>query len=278
MTTKATNRINREARLRWLPIGSMQFALGLTQREKINEDRVAVIAADFDPEQVGVITVNVRGDGGIYVLDGMHRVSAMRHIGWDDQQIQCWTYEGLTEAEEAEVFLKLNDTLTVNGFDKFKVGVNAGRATETEIDRVVRAQGLHVSRDKSQGSVRAVGTLRRVYERSDSATLGRTLRIIRDAYGDAGFESSVIDGIALVCQRYGSTITDATFIERLATTHGGVSGLIGKAEQLRKITRNAKGHCVAAAAVEIYNRGRGGKKIPDWWRQSAAAADLSAVA
>jgi len=35
---------------------------------------------------------------------------------------------------------------------------------------------------------------------------------------------------------------------------------------LRNQTGNPKGHCVAAAAVDIYNGGRGGRKLPSWWR------------
>ncbi len=46
----------------------------------------------------------------------------------------------------------------------------------------------------------------------------------------------------------------------------GVSGLTNKAETLRKQTGNPRGHCIAAAAVEIINSGRGGKKLASWWR------------
>ena len=55
-------------------------------------------------------------------------------------------------------------------------------------------------------------------------------------------------------------------MERLAAAHGGVSGLISRAGQLRQSTGNATAQCVAAAAVEVINRGSGGKKLPSWWR------------
>ena len=47
-----------------------------------------------------------------------------------------------------------------------------------------------------------------------------------------------------------------------------MAGLISKAGQLRKITGSATAQCVAAAAVELINRGAGGKnsKLPAWWR------------
>ena len=59
-------------------------------------------------------------------------------------------------------------------------------------------------------------------------------------------------------------------------TNGGVHGLLGKAENLRRATGNQKGHCVAAAAVEIVNAGRGGKKLPSWWREDNGLRAVSA--
>jgi len=45
-----------------------------------------------------------------------------------------------------------------------------------------------------------------------------------------------------------------------------VSGLLNRAGQLRQSTGSAAAQCVAAAAVEIINRGSGGRKLPGWWR------------
>lgn len=256
-------KVEREARLRWVRLEDMRVS-PLAQRD-LNQSRVNKIAADFDLEQIGTPTVNER-QGHFYVIDGQHRIEALREIGWGDQQIQCWTYVGLTEEDEAEKFLKLNDTLAVNAFAKFKVGVQAGRLDECDIDRIVRAQGLRVSTDSKDGAISAVGALRRVYSVAGPGQLARTLRIVRDAYGDAGLESAVISGIGLLCARYDSTLEEPRAVSALSRAHGGVNGLLGKAETIRRATGGAKYHCVAAAAVEIINGGRGGKKLPAWFR------------
>lgn len=264
MTTESTaKKVEREARLRWVPIPDMRIS-PMAQRE-LNQARVDRIASTFDLEQIGTPTVNER-DGLFYVIDGQHRIEALKEIGWGDQQLQCWAYVGLTEQEEAEKFLKLNDTLTVDAFSKFKIGVQAGRPLECDIDRIVRLQGLTISRAKSAGAIHAVGTLRRIYVRSDPATLRRTLAIIRDAFGDSGFEALVLDGIGLLCQRYNAELNDEAIVTRLSSAHGGVKGLLGMAEGLHKSTGSPKAHCVAASAVTVYNRGRG-KKLPSWWRE-----------
>jgi uncharacterized protein DUF6551 len=262
-TEKTTKKVEREARLRWVPIPKMRVS-PLAQRE-LNQARVDSIVANLDLEQVGSPTVNER-DGHFYIIDGQHRVEALKQYGFGDDSIQCWTYVGLDEQEEAEKFLKLNDVLAVNAMSKFRVGVQAGREVETDIDRIVRAQGLRVTTEKTDGAVRAVGTLRRVYDRNGASVLARTLRIIRDAYGTPGFEAPVIDGLGLLCGRYNGQLEDVTAVKQLAGTHGGVNGLLNAAENLRKQTGNPKGHCVAAAAVTIINRKRGGKKLPSWWK------------
>jgi hypothetical protein len=261
-TPSPPKKVEREARLRWVPISKMRVST-LAQRE-LRQARVDAILANLDLEQIGNPTVNER-DGWFYIIDGQHRIEALRQFGLEDSLYQCWTYVGLTEEEEAERFLKLNDVLIVDVFSKFRVGVRAGRETETDINRIVRAQGLCVSRDEIEGAIRAVGTLRRVYLRDGAAALGRTLRIIRDAYGDAGLEAPVIDGIGLLCSRYNGQLVDEKVVTQLSRAHGGVNGLLNQAEELRRTTGNYKSHCVAAAAVKIINRAKG-PKLPSWWK------------
>ena len=263
-TGTPVRRLERTARLRWVPLAQMRVN-PLAQRD-LNRARVAQLAACFDPEQIGAPVVSCRG-GWFWLLDGQHRIEAYKlWLGsWEDQQIQCWCYAGLTEAAEADLFLKLNDTLTVSAFAKFKVAVAAGRDAEADVDRIVRALGLRIA-GRSGGGICAVATLRRVYGRAGAAVLARALRIIRDAYGDAGLDGPVIEGIALVCQRYDGDLPERHAVARLGAAHGGVGRLLSRAGQLRQSTGAAPAECVAAAAVELINRGTGRTKLAPWWR------------
>lgn len=267
MSSKSSRqRVQREARLRWVKIIAIKVPAH-AQRD-LRQAHVDAIAAGFDPEMLGMPVLSYR-DGVYYVLDGQHRIEALRLMGWGDQQIQCEVYEGLDEASEAEIFLKRNADLQVAAMDKHRVSVTAGREEDCDIDRIVRAAGLVVSNHKVDGAVRAIGTLRRIYRRGGPETLAKTLWVVRDAYGDGGLEAAVLDGVSLLIDRYNGDVDTDELVAKLNAQRGGVTALMQRAETLYRSTGTAKGQCVAAAAVEAYNKGRRGKCLPGWWKAAA---------
>lgn len=261
--TSSHDQTGRSARLRWVPIADMRVD-PVAQRQ-LKQPRVDYLAANFDLESIGYPTLNQRADGHWYIIDGQHRVAALRQIGWGDQQIQCQTYVGLSVADEAATFLRLNNNLRVSAFSKFVVAVTSGDPVSCDIDRVVRAQGLVIANTGVEGGIRAVSALAKVYDRGGAEALARTLRIIRDAFGDPGLDGTVIEGIGLLVTRYENKFTDEHAVTRLSKILGGVSGLLNKSEVLRRSTGSARSHCIAAAAVDALNSTRGGAKLPGWW-------------
>lgn len=257
----------RESSVQWVRLGDMRVS-PVAQRE-LKRYKVDEIKADFSIDKVGVPTVSYR-DGFYYIVDGQHRVSAMVELGYEDREIQCTVYEELSEEQEADLFLAINNVLAVSVMDKYNVGVVAGVKDAVAVHNITHKLGLHVSLDAKGGSIKAVGTLRKIYNRYGDAVLTRTLKLVNDAYGDAGFKATVIEGTALLLQRYWDRVDDDWFVTRVGSYRGGVSGLLGNAETLRLQTNQAKGICVAAALVTIYNGGgkkpEGVKSLPSWWK------------
>lgn len=271
MTKKhnAQRRIAREAKTQWVTLGLMRVS-PVGQR-RFRQAWADEILTNFALEELRKPTVSKRG-GHYYIIDGQHRIAALKKWlgeGWESQQVECEVYDGLTEQEEADKFDLLNNVKVVNAFDRFRVRIAAGRPVETHINEIVKNERLVISAEKVPGRIMAVGALRNIYTRAGAETLARSLRIIRDAYGDAGLEAAVIDGIGHLCQRYNGQLEEETAVSRLSTAHGGVSGLLAKAETLRKQTGQPKAHCVAAAAVDTINAKRGGKKLPSWWKMKS---------
>ncbi len=258
----------RRTAMKEVQLGKM-VVLEIAQRRRDNS-WVDYLLNDFDLDQIGFPILSERG-GRFFIIDGQHRIEALKHWlgeGWETQKIACKVYQDLTEKDEAELFLRYNDIRQVRIYDKFNVGVTARRPEEVEIKKVVEAQGLHISASKTAGGIGCVGTLRKSFKRGGSENLGRSLRIIRDAYGETGFEASVIDGVGHLCVRYNGTLDEEYAKQRLGAARGGMNGLLNRAHEIKLKTGNAMGLCVAAAAVGIINAGRGGgKKLPSWWEE-----------
>ena len=257
-----------DKRLEWVPVSKMRVS-PRAQRDHTKpgaRERIEEIAANFDPDQFGTLTVSKR-EGTFWIVDGGHRYHALLKLGYEDQQVQCWVYHGLTEDEEADLFLALNNVRPVSAMDKFKVAVVAGRATETDIDRIVRAAGLSVGGDKGR-SVQCVTALRKVYAHGPSV-LATTIRVIRDAYGQPGFTAKVVDGIGMFVANYEHNFDEARLVAKLSRVMGGVNGVLGRAERIKSSHGVSLAVGVAVATVETYNQGRGGVKLTGFWSKLA---------
>lgn len=252
-------RIERNGTLRWIAVADTHTS-PMAQRD-LRPSWAAEIAREFDPDRFTPPVLSHR-DGKFYIIDGQHRFAAMRLMGWEDQQLQCWVFSGLTEADEADLFLHLNRSKVVNAFDKFRIAVTAGRSDEVDVEKIVRAQGLRISHDR--GGISCVSALLSVH-RYGGPVLGRALRIVRDAYGDLGFRAEIITGVGMLCQRYGSQFDDDRLVEKLTSVNGGMFGLLNAARATKRQIGRPLSHCVAAQAIVYLNAGRGGRKLPDWW-------------
>lgn len=262
----ANGKISSGARsLHWVPVSKMRISPRAQRDHKSPgaQTLIDAIVQNFDPDRFGTLTVNHR-DGTFWVVDGGHRMSALAKMGYDDQQVQCWVYTGLTESQEADLFLDLNNVRPVNSMDKFKVAVVAGRETECRISAIVHNIGMNVGSGRV-GTIRCATALKKVYAAGGADVLETTLRVIRDAYGDAGFSARVTEGIGMFVANYEHAFSEARLVSKLSRKFGGVNGLMGRAEQIKSSHSVSVPVAVAAAVTETYNQGRGGGKLTGWW-------------
>lgn len=160
-------------------------------------------------------------------------------------------------------------TIKVTAYDKFKVGVTAGRPVESDVDRIVRSLGLKVARAQGNGAISAVSALTSVYKKYGPRGLVGTLFVVREAFGDRGFESIIINGLALFRGRYEGRVDEARLVKKLNVTNGGVKGVLNRAAVIREKTGQPMAACVAAAITDIYNAGlRGTASLGSWWKDA----------
>lgn len=255
----------RASSLKWIAIAEMRVSP--EAQRKFSPAHADALAADFDLELMGIPVIS-RREGVYWILDGQHRVAALKIVGLGNEILQCEVYEGLTESEEALMFLGRNDRRGISPFDSFRIALIAKRQPETEVNRIVVSEELRITQGgtKTQ-SIQAVGALLAVYEQAGSDGLARTLRLLRDSFDseNKAFAAPLLRGMSNVVLRYGQALQDEQVITRLQGVRGGAVGLARKAEALRMKLDRGVAECVAGAIVDTYNSGRTGKKLESWW-------------
>lgn len=255
-----------------VPLGKMRTPPELVTQRRFRKAHGDRIAAQLDLNKIGLPVLNHR-DGIFWVLDGQHRVYALKQYGFrDTDTLTCEVYEGLTDAEMADMFLGRDDRKPIAPYDKFHVACTAGRDRECAIRRVVEANGQKISRDPDDG-ISAIGALGAVYDHSGEVVLGQVIRTINLGFGgDArAFDRSVIEGLGLTYNRYNGRTNERQLGARLGELKQGARELIRRAEAIRIRTGNQMKQCVASVVVDVYNKGlppRDKARLPSWWKEA----------
>lgn len=275
-------KIHRAARLRTIRLDQIRVN-PIAQREH-NEARVAKIADNLDHDRLGTLTVSSR-DGWYWLLDGQHRFYGLREnlrrtFGdeWAEWEIPVWCYEGLSEREEAQKFLELNEAVLPNHYDRFKVSVAADKPPAPDIDRIVRSLGLKVSRAKTETSISATTGLERIYRIGGPRLLVATLVTIRDAWEGYGYDAAIMDGVSRFIERYEGQYKPDRLISVMGALKNGSLGLF----QASAVERNAmgctRGVAMAATLVNLYNKGlRGNGRLTSWWKYEAGESEAASA-
>lgn len=265
-------RMSTAATYGWLPLVDMK--IDPRAQRALRRAWVKKHVPIFDANQIGTIVISRRADGSLFIIDGQHRVELLRSVGWTDQQVYCEIFDKLTIQEEAALFLRRNDKVTVRTFDKFNVSLTEGDAESVAINKIVTAAGLTVAEGAHNGAIQAVNALAAIHsgagvasERDGAAALRRTLDAIVGAWGRAGsnFRAEIIEGIGLVMIRYGAKVKQDVLVARLGRIQNGATGLLMLAKQYRDLRGGRVPYLVGAVVVDRYNRGLRTGKLESWW-------------
>lgn len=258
-------KLQKQSHVLWLTVGALQVSPRAQRR--FSHAQAQKYAANFDFDAIGFPVVS-RRDGIYWIVDGQHRIGALEIMGWADQKIQCEVWDDLSEAEEAELFLRRDDRTAVTTIDKYMIGLVARRPVELAINKVVEGRGLRVGKSSSSPkTITAVAALGGVYERGGSDLLRRVLTLLREGFPDdsRAFKSKMMTGMSYVAARYGSQLKDEVVIAKLLATRGGPLGIEQKAAHLHLKTDRGIPDCIAAAIVEVLNSNPGGHRLERWW-------------
>lgn len=217
------------------------------------------IMANFNPDAVGTIHV-VLLEGKYWIIDGMHRWTAIRRLGFDTLKIRCEVHSNITDNKAAsERFLQLNDRAIVDQFSKWNNEVQARDPDALGAKETVESFGLTVDATKKDGTVSCPATLKRIQAKTDGPeVLKDTLAVLTGAYGNvsAGTDAKLIDGVAIVVGRFNGDLDRDALTRRLAKYPGGASAILGNGRGLSKMRRWSVARGVAEVVLDSYNVGR----------------------
>lgn len=255
----------------WLSIDELDYDPDI--QRPTDEKRAAQIAADFDPDRFGIIAVWKRDDDRYAVIDGMHRVTALRLMGWNGQKIPCSVFEGISKQQAAGLFIGRNESRAVRYIDKFLVRLVEKDPTACAVNAIAMDAGYIVDRDHRDGVITAAKSLEDVYlgrgqkiKGENPTALRDTLYVTTTAWGRTtdAVNGRVLSAVGSVFLRYGDAIDRDRLAKKLAAVPGK-DALAARGSGYRERHGGTLASNAAHYLVDEYNRGlRGSSRLAGW--------------
>lgn len=177
-----------------------------------NHSQVKNIIKHFNEAKLGTLTVSLR-DGKYYIIDGAHRLSALRALQYS--HALCEVLTGLTVEDEAEYFRSQgDDKRPLKPLDLFKAGIIAGDEKCLRINEIVKSNNFQIGfSNKNFYQIGAINALFSIANEYGFEVLDDTLSLI--AYTWAGIAKATCGdcllGVAEFVHRFGMVDFDKRF-------------------------------------------------------------------
>lgn len=178
----------------------------------VDENRIQQYCEAFDSRLIGLVVVNRRDDGSLWVIDGQHRIEVLRRLG--KSVVMAEIHSLRSPQDEADLYYKLNSQRKQpNMWNRFGSRASSGDPKALALIELAAEYGFRIgTADRSIASIAAVNTLETIYSWVDGPRLLRqTLRKIADVWpADVIARDGVfIQGLALVIYGW-----DGSYVQR----------------------------------------------------------------
>ncbi len=182
----------------------------------LNMKNVAGIVRDFDPAKLGVLVVSHRTDGTYSILDGQHRLTALRRLGYT--AANCIVLEGMTIQQEADYFRRQNENKqSLRIADTFNASVWAEDAESIRIKEIMDRYGFRLGKSGQPMCVCAIGALQSIVRQFGDVALERTLESIAVTWprDTTILRREMLAGLGEFWKRYADVLTPRQFEARM---------------------------------------------------------------
>ncbi|MBP5718871.1 MAG: ParB N-terminal domain-containing protein [Abditibacteriota bacterium] len=195
---------------------------GSSYQRTLDEKVVEKLVRCWDRMLMEPIVVSYR-DGKYYVIDGQHRVAALRALFQDkDTLVPCIVHTGLTKKDEAALFYKLDRSRRKLSYaQSISALLKSGESAEiNDIQALLDGYGFEWALDgKSMGDykIRSTRAVVSAYRMTGHETFPRMLSLLSETWdGDpASLTAMMLTGTARFLKSYELEINDHYFVSRL---------------------------------------------------------------
>lgn len=176
-----------------------------TYQRDINDNKVKLIIKNFNQNAIGVVTLSMRENGDLYIIDGSHRVEALKRMGFGNLDLNAIVFFDLSIQDESELFLLMNENRTKpKRADLHKAAVVADSNFAKQIDDVLASIGLHIGSKPGDSTVRAISTVYKVSEKIGLDNFKKVMTILVDANGTHSkfLTSEYITAVAMILANF----------------------------------------------------------------------------
>lgn len=275
--TGKRDRESSEPKMMAIPVMKLK-STSFAQRAII-QSHVQNIADNFDPKQLQPIVVSHR-NGCYYILDGEHRTAAVRIKFGKEHLMNCMVIEGLTEQEEAKLFIDLNkNRKPLKAVDEAKGRYNSGDKVIRDLYKICEKNHVlldikvetakkaeNVSEDAYIGTIKCVRGIERVYKNLgyDYDKMSRIIKLLGSTWADDKdtFQEPMIKMMALLVETYGDEISDKVFVSKLsASSETTPDKIMSEAKTAVKFTHEKVELEMTKNVINHYNKTeKGGKR------------------
>ncbi|MBO4701110.1 MAG: hypothetical protein J5625_00470 [Lachnospiraceae bacterium] len=186
---------------------------------------------NFDLNQINPIKVS-RRNGINYVFNGQHTAEIIAMIsGSRETPVWCMIYDDLEYVEEADIFAnQMKNVKPLQPIEIFKANCEAGNEKSLMIKALVESYDLKISGAATPGTIAAINTIEKIYDRFGYDILNRTISLIVMTWeGETkSFSSNILNGVTKLVNAYGDRLKDDVFKDKV----GDIS--------IKELTRTAK--------------------------------------
>lgn len=252
----------------WIAVKDMDVDPSI-QRFGLDLKKVSRMVKNFNEAALGVVVVSRRDPVTQIILDGWHRHQTVKEVTENGGKMLAHVFEGLTRAQEAQLFLDLNAGNQPSLLEKFKARLIAEDPVAVGIDEITRSYTWTVG--PNHGDISCIGALERIYLRSEAAEyepnlLQVALLVVTRAWGReyGGVQAPILEGIASLYAVHTSILDLDRLVTKLQAYPGGPVGLQSDARTLASVRRGKLSMSVAELVTDEYNKGKTSKALPPW--------------